>query len=98
MDQFHGFTPSGRPAAIHWLKPSRHCASDALNCMIESHGIPLKSRSTVKESFVHAVIGNSRRQFMPLLVIQRWFYKTAVDPLKTPGWIGSQVCLPGRKR
>jgi hypothetical protein len=35
---------------------------------------------------------------MPLLAGQRLFYKTAVDPPKTPGWIGSQVCLPGRKR
>jgi hypothetical protein len=67
------------------------------NFITESHHIALKSRSTVKESFVHAVIGNSRRQSMPLLAVQRSFDKTAADPLKTPGLIGSQVCLPGRK-
>jgi hypothetical protein len=97
MDQFPELTPSGRPTAIHWLKAARHCTHGGLNVIIESHGIALKSRSTVKESFVHGVTGNSRRQSMPLLVGQRSFYKTAVDPLKTPAWVGSQVCLPGRK-
>jgi hypothetical protein len=97
MDQFPEFTPSGRPTAIHWLKTARHCTRGELNVGIESHGIALKSRSTVKESFVHAVIGNSRRQSIPLLAVQTSFYKTEVDPLETPGWIGSQVCCPGRK-
>jgi hypothetical protein len=32
----------------------------------------LKSRSTVKQSFVHAVIGNSRRQ---LLAVQRFVFQ-----------------------
>jgi hypothetical protein len=96
MDQFPEFTPSGRPTAIHWLKTARHCTHGGLNFIIESHGIALKSRTTIKKSFAHAVIGNSRRQSMPLLASHRSFYKTAVDPLKTPGWIGSQVCLPGR--
>jgi hypothetical protein len=89
MDQFPELTPSGRPTAIHWLKAARHCTRGGLNFIIESHGIALKSRSTVKESFVHAVIGNSRRQSMPLLAVQRSFHKIAVDPLKTPGWIGA---------
>jgi hypothetical protein len=72
-------------------------SSGGLDFIIESHGIALKSSSSVKGSSVHVVIGNSRRQSMPLMAVQRSFYKTAVDPLKTPGWIGSQVCLPGRK-
>jgi hypothetical protein len=68
-----------------------------LNFITETHGIALKVRSTVKESFVHAVIDNFRRQSMPLLAVQRLFYKTAVDSLQTPGWISSQGYLPRRK-
>jgi hypothetical protein len=97
MAQFPEFTPSGRPTAIHWLKTAGHCTWGGLSFIIESHGIALKSRTTIKESFVHAVIGNSRRESMPLLAVQRSGYKTAVDPLKTPVWIGSQVYLPDQK-
>jgi hypothetical protein len=73
------------------------CTRGGVDFIIESHGIALKSRSTIKQSFVSAVVGNSRRQVMPLLADQKSFQKTAADSSRTPGWIGSQVCLPGRK-
>jgi heat shock protein HspQ len=73
------------------VRTARHCTRGGLNFIIESHDIALKIRSTVKEPFVHAIIGNSRRQFMPSLASQRLAYKSAVDPLKLPERIDSQV-------